>query len=203
MAELQVIVLAAGMSKRMTDDNKLLLPVQGMPLVRLTVSRMAMLDNTAVTVVLGHKAELVAAALVDIDARLVVNDRFADGQMTSVHCGLSAAGEGVNFMIVPADMPRLSGADCEALLAAHETAPKGCVTVPFRGEGAVRQRGNPIILPAEAVAGILDGGVKLGCRGLLEKQPDLMFPVEMGSDGYFVDLDTPEAYAAETAFKAA
>jgi len=30
-----------------------------------------------------------------------------------------------------------------------------------------------------------------------------MFPVEMGSDGYFVDLDTPEAYAAETAFRAA
>jgi len=203
MAELQVIVLAAGMSKRMTDDNKLLLPVQGMPLVRLTVSRMAKLDNAAVTVVLGHEAELVAAALVDIDARLVVNDRFADGQMTSVHCGLSAAGEGDNFMIVPADMPRLSGADCEALLAVHETAPKGRVTVPFSGEGAARQRGNPIILPAEAVAGILDGGVKLGCRGLLEKQPDLRFPVEMGSDGYFVDLDTPEAYAAETAFKAA
>ena len=203
MAELQVIVLAAGMSHRMADDNKLLLPVGGMPLVRLTVSRMAMLDNAAVTVVLGHEAELVAAALAGIDARLVVNGRFGDGQMTSVHCGLAAAGKADNFMIVPADMPRLSAADCEALLAAHEAAPKGRVTVPFRGEGAARQRGNPIILPAEAVAGILDGGVKLGCRGLLEQQPDLMFPVEMGSDGYFVDLDTPEAYAAETAFRAA
>ena len=203
MAELQVIILAAGMSNRMAADNKLLLPVPGVPLVRLTVSRMAMLENAAVTVVLGHKADLVAEALAGIDVRLVVNESFADGQMTSVHCGLAAAGEGSNFMVVPADMPRLTTVDCEALLAAHDTAPAGRVTVPFRGNGSSRQRGNPIVLPAEAVAGILDGGVNLGCRGLLEKQPERLFPVEMGSDGYFVDLDTPEAYAAELAFKAA
>ena len=199
MAELQVIILAAGMSNRMAADNKLLLPVRGVPLVRLTVSRMAMLENAAVTVVLGHEADLVAEALTGIDVRLVVNESFADGQMTSVHCGLAAAGEGCNFMVVPADMPRLMTVDCEALLAAHATALAGRVTVPFRG----RQRGNPIVLPAEAVASILDGGVNLGCRGLLEKQPERLFPVEMGSDGYFVDLDTPEAYAAELAFKAA
>ena len=203
MAELQVIVLAAGMSNRMEADNKMLLPVRGMPLVRLTVSRMAMLENAAVTVVLGHEADLVAEALAGIDVRLVVNESFADGQMTSVHCGLAAAGEGRNFMVVPADMPRLTTVDCKALLAAHAAAPAGRVSVPFRGKGGSRQRGNPIILPAEAVAGILDGGVNLGCRGLLEKQPERLFPVEMGSDGYFVDLDTPEAYAAELAFKAA
>ena len=203
MAELQVIILAAGMSNRMAADNKLLLPVRGVPLVRLTVSRLAMLENAAVTVVLGHEADLVAEALAGIDVRLVVNESFADGQMTSVHCGLAAAGEGRNFMVVPADMPRLTTVDCEALLAAHDTAPAGRVTVPFRGNGSSRQRGNPIVLSAEAVAGILDGGVNLGCRGLLEKQPERLFPVEMGSDGYFVDLDTPEAYAAELAFKAA
>ena len=199
MAELQVIILAAGMSNRMAADNKLLLPVRGVPLVRLTVSRMAMLENAAVTVVLGHEADLVAKALAGIDVRLVVNESFADGQMTSVHCGLAAAGEGRNFMVVPADMPRLMTVDCEALLAAHATTPAGRVTVPFRG----RRRGNPIVLPAEAVAGILDGGVNLGCRGLLEKQPERLFPVEMKSDGFFVDLDTPEAYAAELALRAA
>jgi molybdenum cofactor cytidylyltransferase len=203
MAELQVIILAAGMSNRMAADNKLLLPVRGVPLVRLTVSRMAMLENAAVTVVLGHEADLVAEALAGIDVRLVVNESFADGQMTSVHCGLAAAGEGRNFMVVPADMPRLMTVDCKALLAAHAAAPAGRVSVPFRGKGGSRQRGNPISLPAEAVAGILDGGVNLGCRGLLEKQPERLFPVEMTSDGYFVDLDTPEAYAAELAFKAA
>ena len=202
MAELQVIILAAGMSNRMAADNKLLLPVRGMPLVRLSVSNMAMLKDASVTVVLGHEADLVAEALAGIDVRLLVNESFADGQMTSVHCGLAAAGEGRNFMVVPADMPRLMTVDCKALLAAHATAPAGRVTVP-RGNGGLRQRGNPIVLPAEAVAGILDGGVNLGCRGLLGKQPERLFPVEMGSDGYFVDLDTPEAYAAELAFKAA
>ena len=93
-------------------------------------------------------------------------------------------------MIVPADMPRLTTVDCKALLAAHAAAPAGRVSVPFRGKGGSRQRGNPIILPAEAVAGILDGGVNLGCRGLLEKQPERLFPVEMTSDG-FLSISTP------------
>ena len=203
MADLQIIILAAGMSNRMPTGNKLLLPVQGVPLVRLTVSRMAMLRNAAVTVVLGHEAAQVADALVGIEARLVVNERFAEGQMTSVHCALAAADEGTDFMVVPADMPRLTTGDCEALLAAHASAPAGCVTVPFKGKGQWRQRGNPIILPAEAAAGIVAGGVNLGCRGLLEKQPERLFPVEMGSDGFFIDLDTPEAYVAELAFRAA
>ena len=48
-----------------------------------------MLENAAVTVVLGQ-ADLVAEALA-IDVQLVVNE-LADGQMTSVHCGLAAAG---------------------------------------------------------------------------------------------------------------
>ena len=203
MADLQVIVLAAGMSKRMPTANKLLLPVEGVPLVRRTVSQLAMLKNAAVTVVLGHEAELVGKALSGVKVQLMVNERFAEGQMTSVNRGLAAAGEGADYMIVPADMPRLTTADCERLLTAHATAPRGHVTVPFMNRKMSRQRGNPIVLPGEAVAAILAGGVNLGCRGFLDKQPEYLFPVEMVSDGFFVDLDTPEAYAAERAYRAA
>ena len=94
MAELQVIVLAAGMSNRMEADNKLLLPVRGMPLVRLSVSNMAMLKDASVTVVLGHEADRVAEALSGIDARFVINESFADGQMTSVIAGLRQQARG-------------------------------------------------------------------------------------------------------------
>ncbi|MEC7361709.1 MAG: NTP transferase domain-containing protein [Pseudomonadota bacterium] len=94
MAELQVIVLAAGMSNRMEADNKLLLPVRGMPLVRRSVSNMAMLKDASVTVVLGHEADRVAEALSGIDARFVINESFADGQMTSGIAGLRQQARG-------------------------------------------------------------------------------------------------------------
>ena len=147
MADLQVIVLAAGMSKRMPTANKLLLPVEGVPLVRRTVSQLAMLKNAAVTVVLGHEAELVGKALSGVKVQLTVNERFAEGQMTSVNRGLAAAGEGADYMIVPADMPRLTTADCEQLLGACDRA-KGACYSPFRNKEMSRQRGNPIVLPA-------------------------------------------------------
>jgi len=38
------------------------------------------------------------------------------------------------------------------------------------------------------------GGVNLGCRGLIERRPDLVNVFESDSDGYFVDIDTPQSY---------
>ena len=66
-------------------------------------------------------------------------------------------------MVVSEDMPRLTTGDCKALMTTH----------------------------AGAAAGIAAGDVNVGCRGLPEKQPERLFPVEREADGYFVDLDPP------------
>ena len=67
MADIAVILLAAGESRRMGEANKLLLPVGGEPLVRRTARLLASIDNARVTVVLGHEADEVRAALAGID----------------------------------------------------------------------------------------------------------------------------------------
>ena len=94
-------------------------------------------------------------------------------------------------------------ADCGRLVAALATAPAGRVTVTVRRADSLRHRGHSIVLPEEAVAEIRAGGVNPGRRGFLEIHPEGLFPVDMVSDGHFVDLDPPEAYAAEPAQVAA
>ena len=96
---------------------------------------------------------------------------------------------------MPADMPRLTTLDCLLLLDAHDEAPEGRVTVPYRAHAGARQRGNPVILSASAAQSVLDGGINLGCRGLLDREPDLLHAFETDRDGFFVDMDTPDAYA--------
>ena len=195
MADRQVILLAAGDSRRMGVPNKLLLEIGGVPLVKRTAEALAGIPDAEVTVVLGHEADEIRAALAGMPVDFTMNDDHAMGQMSSVHAGLAAAGEGCCFLIVPADMPRLTKLDCLLLLDAHDEAPEGRVTVPCRADVGARQRGNPIILHASAAKLVLDGGINLGCRGLLDREPDLLHAFETDRDGFFVDMDTPDAYA--------
>ena len=51
--DLEILVLAAGLSRRMEGMNKLLLAVEGMPLIRRTVLLYRSFSQR-VTVVLGH-----------------------------------------------------------------------------------------------------------------------------------------------------
>jgi len=209
MTDIAIILLAAGESRRMGAANKLLLPVEGEPLVRRTARLLASLAGSSVngvrvTVVLGHEADRIAEALAGIDVSLTCNPAFAEGQRSSVfhglsHAGLSQAGLADGYMVAPADMPRLTGDDCIGLIAAHAAAPPGLVTVPVRPSADGAARGNPIMLSPAARDAVVAGGINLGCRGLLEQRPDLVHIYRTSSPGFFVDLDTPEAYAAETA----
>ena len=195
MAEVKVILLAAGESRRMGVANKLLLEIGGVPLVRRMAERLAAIPDADVTVVLGHEADEIRAVMSGLPVEFTMNDNHATGQMSSVHAGLAAAGNGPCFLIVPADMPQLSTLDCLLLLDADDEAAEGLVTVPCRGHAGDRQRGNPVILPASAARSVLEGGINLGCRGLLDRQPDLLHAFETDRDGFFVDMDTPDAYA--------
>jgi len=195
MAKVQIILLAAGQSTRMGRANKLLMPVSGLPLVRRTAEELCGIANAEITVVLGHAAVEVAAAVEGLGVRTVVNHQHASGQMSSVHTGIAAAGEGTCFMVVPADMPRLKTVDCLFLLDAHEAAGEERVTVPVRHRGAERQRGNPVIMSASAARAVREGGINLGCRGLLDRQPELLHAYQTDRDAFFVDMDTPDSYA--------
>ena len=84
MFKASAILLAAGLSRRMGAQNKLLLPVHGVPLVRYVVDTDTSAIDGPVLVVLGHQAEHVAAALAGSSAERVFNPHYADGQLTSV-----------------------------------------------------------------------------------------------------------------------
>ena len=134
MADLAVILLAAGESRRMGSKNKLLLEFDGEALLRRSARMLAALPGADVTVVLGHAADQAAAVISDLDVTTTINPAFADGQRGSVFHGLSHAGPASAYLVTPADMPRLEGADCTALLHAHATAHPSASLTPAARE---------------------------------------------------------------------
>ena len=189
------ILLAAGMSQRMGGLNKLLLPINGVPMVRHVALTLAAFADMPPVVVLGHEAQQVAAALDGIALTMIANAEYQRGQMSSVSAGLIAAGQAADYMICLADLPLLTVADCTALSVAHKKAGVGQITVPAqRKDGMFVRRGNPIIVPASASRKIIKGGTNLGCRGLLNNHPDLIYPFDSCADGFYVDIDTQDTF---------
>ena len=99
------IVLAAGSSRRM-GTNKLLLPLEGEPLVRRSVRRCLAADFDRVVVVLGHESARVRTALDGLSCEIVENADHARGVGTSIRAGVASVADVVDaVVIILADMP--------------------------------------------------------------------------------------------------
>lgn len=191
MMRMSAVLLAAGESQRMGAVNKLTLPIGGVPLLRYSTQVLLASKAQDLIVVLGHQAEQAHALIRDLGVTVVHNPDYQSGQMSSVYRGierLARPGDGV--MICLADQPLLVPADIDFLIDAFARRSRGSVLVPtYRG-----RRGNPIVLAAEHRAAILAGERNLGCKRLIERNPELVTTLETDNEHYAFDLDTPEQY---------
>ncbi|MEP3675163.1 nucleotidyltransferase family protein [Sulfitobacter sp.] len=194
MVEVCAILLAAGLSRRMGDRNKLLLPVAGVRMIRRMVDTYRAAINGPVIVVTGHEAEAVAAALEGSEAKLVFNPDFAQGQPTSVACGLRHAPEGYDILIGLGDQPFLTGDDLNTLIAAHAAADPTRISIPMMQT----QRGNPILVPSSLKDRLLADPRAPGCKKFTRENPDHVQFLTIAAQGFYADIDTPEAYRALT-----
>ncbi len=190
MRRFSAILLAAGESRRMGAINKLTLPVAGEPLLRRTAGLLQRLDLREIVAVVGHEAETARGLLQGLPVQTVFNPHYRDGQMTSVHCGMAALQQACDGVLVClADLPLLQVDDLEALMTAFADCSTSILVPTYKGT-----RGNPIVLDFEHRQRILSGDRNLGCKRLIEKNPDLVSTLEMANDHVVFDLDTEASY---------
>ena len=83
MGDVTAIILAAGLSRRMGERNKLLLPIGEAPMIRHMVNVYRAATGGRVVVVTGHQADKIDSALSGSGAETFSNADFAQGQPTS------------------------------------------------------------------------------------------------------------------------
>ncbi len=186
---LAAIVLAAGKSSRM-GANKMLLPLNGHPLVWRAVQTACASSADVVLVVLGNDAERVAAALPPGRYQRVDNPRFADGLSTSLQTGLDALPGNVDgALILLADMPFTASATVEALLAAAREAPERIAAMNQGGRPTP-----PVYWPRALFAELQSIQGDEGGRSLLMRSPAAVQLVAMAQPDEALDVDAPEDY---------
>ena len=103
---ISAIILAAGESRRMGVQNKLLLQIDSEVLIRKFVKSVSNSLVDAVLVVVGFEAEKIKAVLHDQAVKFVENPSYEEGMTTSIQSGVKASSnESTGLMICLADMP--------------------------------------------------------------------------------------------------
>lgn len=188
------IVLAAGQSTRMGEQNKLLLPIGGTTLIARTVDTVLASQAAQTIVVLGHQAERVRAALAGREVTFVHNADFQQGMATSIHAGIGAVAPGTEgVMICLSDLPLVESAELDRLMAEFASHPHKSIAVPtYQG-----RRGNPVLFSLRHREEILNvRGAVGGCKSVVRKYPQEVLEVAMPSDGILRDVDTLDDYRA-------
>ncbi len=183
------VLLAAGEGVRMGGVAKSLIRLQGVPLISRQLVALSGAGVDEVVVVTGHARDAVESQVQSFPVTLAFNPAYAQGQQGSVRVGLSALGGHFDAVfIVLADQPLISAADLTELIAAFKKRPAGNVVVPVVNG----QRGNPILLDDVARARILASGTNLGCRHMIEREPELVYLHQTANTRFVTDLDTPD-----------
>lgn len=194
-----VAILAAGLGTRMPGRNKLLELLAGQPLLR-HVAEAALASKAArVVVVLGHESPQVRVALAGLMLDLVENPAYAEGMAASIRAAVASHGAAAAAMVFClGDMPRVTMAVIDALIAAHAEHPEALACQPlFEG-----RRGNPVLWSARMFAELLALSGGEGARSLLQKHRGKVCEVVVNCPGVLLDVDTPADLALLAAARA-
>jgi molybdenum cofactor cytidylyltransferase len=182
------IVLAAGRGARFdATRGKLLADYGGRPLVRRAVE--AALDSKAskTIVVTGHARDEIERALAGLPVVFAYNPDFASGMASSLRAGLAHAADSASALAVLADMPDVTSAILDRLIAAFNCGPDRAAVAPvYQG-----RRGNPVLLGRRLFPrlALLKGDE--GARRLLDSTEGVL-EIAVNDRSVLVDIDTRE-----------
>jgi molybdenum cofactor cytidylyltransferase len=190
--DIAAVVLAAGRSTRMGAANKLTADIDGKPMVRRVVEAALASAASPVLVVTGHQAADVRAALAGLAVAFVDNPDYAAGLSTSLKAGVAAVPDAARGAVVLlGDMPRITPAHLDRLIAAFAAAEGAAIIVPTHAG----RRGNPVVWSRAYFAEMLQLEGDAGAKRLMAAHASHVREVDLGTDAIFVDVDTPEALA--------
>jgi len=114
---ISIILLAAGESRRMGAENKLLLSFRGQALIVYMVEQILKVEDAEVIVVLGHEANKIKKALDGKPVLFVENSDYKKGMTTSIQAGVRASYlESKGYLIGLSDLPLMESKDYQKIV---------------------------------------------------------------------------------------
>lgn len=187
------LITAAGQSLRM-GAAKMLLPIDGKPMIARTADVFFRSGIEDIFVVLGREGDAVISALSGTNARFLWNNDFTKTDMfVSIQIGLAAIrleGGFDSAFLLPGDMPAVPPDVLTKLTAEMES---GGWDVVFPSTGT--RRLHPPLIRASCFDAIIGYSGGDGLRGAFRGMDGRIGYVVTSETGCDIDVDTPADYA--------
>ena len=171
---------------------KQLLPIGGQSLVRRAASTALASGADDVVVVIGQAADEVEHELRGLAVRSVRNERFAEGQATSLNAAVRALSpETSAAIVVLVDQPLLTAMHVSAVIERYRIDRPPLVLPIYSG-----RRGNPVLFDRTLFPELLAIEGDQGARDVIARHWNEAALVELGDAESQRDVDTWDEYLA-------
>ena len=186
---ISAILLAAGQSKRMGDENKLTKKIKNIPLIKHSINNILSSSIDELIVVLGHQKTTIEK-LIDKNKRtkVVFNKHFENGMSSSIKTGLNElSGNTKSFFICLSDMPLVTYDVYNLIIKSKH---KNEIIIPTYEE----QQGNPVLFNISMKEKIMLINGDAGAKKIFEKNKNKVFNLAINNPSIAKGFDTQEDF---------
>ena len=180
------ILLAAGQSKRLFNQNKLTKNYKGKPLINHAVQSIIKSKIEKLIIVLGFEYLKVNKKInKNKKIKFVINHNYTRGISSSIKCGLKKiSNKSDGFIIVQADMPKISKNILNKLYKEIKTNKKE-IFVPIKNN----KIGNPIGFKLSMINQLKKISGNRGAKFIIKRNKSKIKYIRTKSLGIFKDID--------------
>ena len=186
---ISAILLAAGQSKRMNGENKLIKQIQDIPLIKLSVKNILASSIDELIIVLGYQKEIIEK-LIDKNKKIkfVFNKDFESGMASSIKTGLNHLSKKTDaFFICLGDMPMISQNIYNQLIKSKNN--KEIIIPTYKG-----QQGNPVLFSKSMKKVIMSVNGDVGAKKILEMNKDKILFCKINDISVTKDFNTKDNF---------
>ncbi|HIF82680.1 MAG TPA: nucleotidyltransferase family protein [Candidatus Marinimicrobia bacterium] len=180
------LILAAGGSSRMGDENKLMIPFQGKPMLNHVVNASLNSNLTQTFVVVGHQSSEIKNLIQSDNIQCLENEQWEMGMASSIVAGISQLKQFDGFLILLGDMPLVTPELINEIIV-HGSADK--IVIPIK-DGL---HGNPVFFGSKFRDELLTLYGDSGAKKVIQDNLSSMIKIEIQSNIIFKDYDTKES----------
>ncbi len=187
-------ILAAGMSKRMGSENKLLKKINNNIILNQTLINHTESKINNINLILGYQKDIILKYIDQKKISIIVNNNFKSGMLSSIlKINENISNKTKGILISLADMPFVTSEDINKLIKIFNENNQKIICIP-ENKGKL---GNPLLLPKEIYKDLIKDISKLsndkGLKKLILNKKYNYIRVSL-SEGVTKDFDTIEDF---------
>ena len=189
---ISTIVLAAGQSKRMNGDNKLIKKYNKKYLINHIIGSLIKSKVNKIIVVLGFQSSKVKRIIIkNKKINFVFNKNYKSGMSSSIKTGLKRISKkSIGFLIVQADMPLISKKIVNTLCYAVRNSNKEIVAPIYK-----RKMGNPIGFKRSMTRILNKTSGDAGAKKIIQRNKKKLGLIKINSKSIFKDFNTKRDFS--------